>query len=1296
MKSLLFLAIFFALILTNAALVKSDSASYPTNGSVAEQGEWIVNNPDKFNPNDESQKKAFAQAYKDNKIDLNNAKQREAVEKYLTRYQESVSLEDRKMLNELVSYHARDVKVSLDKGENINLVKEGDKLFLISSDGEKHDFVSYSSHQIDGKKLDKITSREDGTIELGFGENSVALKDTALLRDEFGNILLADGSILGLRGNFGRILLDENKVNCASKLCSFSVGEMNVELNSLGKFQTVGDDRFSVVDGTTRIGKNILAGSYEFSANPENSEINFDNRIELRKFPGQNKELKNSFLSVKESEFGNVDVNTGTAEKKVAACFGCNDLTKSAGYDGIVNLKKDSSICATGDCKNAFTAEIENKIAVKFENDAIHQGFDKLKVSYNNVGYDANNNIKAFFRLEGCEGCNVGRGKIAGIQAINGNWFSIGNEYYDSENKIPQLRYKYVHTASGFIPYYKYIVANDEGITFSDADIYSASRSEDFLNTGKFKSTQLLERDFGSKSVKQYLEKYYADRSSGNPVEIGIKTNQLLRTINNRGEYQRQIYVIDDTAFNLDSNGNVVSIPNLYVMNKDGSLVIDQLETMNEYNQFFSIEDDTLPNFFDRQQKACSAIVDAHRGIFEESQKASAFIRNLLQTFPVENARQCLGSYGERQIGAIQIGEMLNSGTGLGQIYDKSQRDNLAQIKEVFNEPSVLLELNKEEINRAIANKENIARIYKYSEDGRILRDNIDVNIAEKEVVSNAVDAYLRKDKNYIYNPLLAERIQTSYIANKLSSVEDRQNFLKFVNDLQNGDDGIVSTSGNLPENYIIGDSGVAEIKNPHIIKMISEGKITKEDIAKISNLDRIFKGDQFNRDFKLVLEEIAPKSAGELAINLVPEIGTLGKSFVVLSKTKGIISTINAAGVLGLRGATAGLTGFAGASPTAVSKFDDALFALRTSGIKPVAGIELTSSEKYLSSLAGHVAEDIGFAPGEVQAVGFSRRLFSEGKDVVAFTHKDPVTGEVTPLLEGIFYTNKDQATNAIQSLNKLDELGVGKNYQFAGAYSYPFGKTDGVMVFRTIPKDVLSSGNPDAAFEAFKESVNHLPSNERTAAIEAYNSCCRMTRIPAAAADVFPSVTIGDGSAAIPAGRYKPLDANSRIIVIDTQTNKQVGKLSYEIDRNDPTSVSKIHTDVVESYRGQGIQDSMFRELFASHPNIKKISTGLTQTNLETFTRGLIKEVDSSAKISDDVPLNIQLHDCCIDKIKSMPNEELDAIVKNAIKNTPAYRSRVKFGFDNICSHDLKIRSTNPSDPEDISVFINFVSCK
>ena len=79
-KSPAIFLIFFALILINIVFVKSEANAYPVNGSMAEQGTWITSNPDKFNPNDESQKRAFAQAYKDGKIDLNNANHRGEVE----------------------------------------------------------------------------------------------------------------------------------------------------------------------------------------------------------------------------------------------------------------------------------------------------------------------------------------------------------------------------------------------------------------------------------------------------------------------------------------------------------------------------------------------------------------------------------------------------------------------------------------------------------------------------------------------------------------------------------------------------------------------------------------------------------------------------------------------------------------------------------------------------------------------------------------------------------------------------------------------------------------------------------------------------------------------------------------------------------------------------------------------------------------------------------------------------------------------------------------------------------------
>ena len=43
-------------------------------------------------------------------------------------------------------------------------------------------------------------------------------------------------------------------------------------------------------------------------------------------------------------------------------------------------------------------------------------------------------------------------------------------------------KYKNVPIASRFVPYYQYSIANEEGITFLDKDLYRTSRSEDFLN----------------------------------------------------------------------------------------------------------------------------------------------------------------------------------------------------------------------------------------------------------------------------------------------------------------------------------------------------------------------------------------------------------------------------------------------------------------------------------------------------------------------------------------------------------------------------------------------------------------------------------------------------------------------------------------------------------------------------------------------------------------------------------------------------------------------------------------------
>ena len=182
-----------------------------------------------------------------------------------------------------------------------------------------------------------------------------------------------------------------------------------------------------------------------------------------------------------------------------------------------------------------------------------------------------------------------------------------------------------------------------------------------------------------------------------------------------------------------------------------------------------------------------------------------------------------------------------------------------------------------------------------------------------------------------------------------------------------------------------------------------------------------------------------------------------------------------------------------------------------------------------------------------DVQAVALDNKLFVQGTekipvDVVAFVGKDPVTGEKIPFI-GTSYVRtvngispQQQAENTVEFLNKLDELGVAP-YKVRGIYQHIFldankNPVDGVMIVTDVPKEILSSGNPDAAFEAFKKSANHLSPNERAIAIDAYSECCRINRVStdtsgfgaaATQADVSPSVRIGSSDAVAVAAENK-----------------------------------------------------------------------------------------------------------------------------------------------------------------------------
>ena len=105
--------------------------------------------------------------------------------------------------------------------------------------------VGFNSLNVQGKKIDKISSRDDGTIELSFGKDSIHLKDNTLKTDAFGRLISADGTILGLKNGFGNLDVVGNSMTCSSVKCVFSIGLMENELNQNGILENLGNNKFS-------------------------------------------------------------------------------------------------------------------------------------------------------------------------------------------------------------------------------------------------------------------------------------------------------------------------------------------------------------------------------------------------------------------------------------------------------------------------------------------------------------------------------------------------------------------------------------------------------------------------------------------------------------------------------------------------------------------------------------------------------------------------------------------------------------------------------------------------------------------------------------------------------------------------------------------------------------------------------------------------------------------------------------------------------------------------------------------
>ena len=412
--------LFLALILMFSFINATD---FPIDASAEIQQQWVIQNPEDFNPSNSAQAQALVDAYKNKRIDFDNKNNKGAVEKYLQSQEGGIKSSDRSILNDLVAHEigsvdnlvsheiGSNVRVDLSKGEKISFVKDNEKSLLVTSDGKKHDVAAYGKFL----SLDKIQSKDDGTIELIFGDDSINLKGTTLARNTLGQFVLEDGSILNLKGKFGKLLIDgtTNQISCNSVLCDFSENGININLNSEGSFQNLGGKRFSIVDGIVKFEKDSITGSAEFSINSQGNRIDFSKKINLRTFSVKNQALLGrSFVTIDEG-FGDVEISTSSSIKKtlsnVVVCVQCNDFSKQTeNYDGYVDFRNINN--------EKFDAEIKGQISAKFEDDFQHIGENEnLLASYNNGG---------IFKLKSCAGC---KNENVGMLLINDRPFRISS-----------------------------------------------------------------------------------------------------------------------------------------------------------------------------------------------------------------------------------------------------------------------------------------------------------------------------------------------------------------------------------------------------------------------------------------------------------------------------------------------------------------------------------------------------------------------------------------------------------------------------------------------------------------------------------------------------------------------------------------------------------------------------------------------------------------------------------------------------------------------------------------------------
>ncbi|MBI2653075.1 methyltransferase domain-containing protein [Candidatus Woesearchaeota archaeon] len=955
------------------------TSEYPENGKAEEQEKWILENPNLFSPSNPSQKDAFRRAYE--KGNVKYPTHIESVTNYVSTFNNGIpSGSDRKIASEYVSYFMKKT-ADLKEGDIKILVDSRTQAAnIVTSDGVRHDILQLSKIE----DLVAIKSKEDGTLELiTKDKGNINLKGTSISVNQNKEFVTSNGQTIKFESNQGKVInleVDGGNLKVSCKIgCVLSKGYATIELRDGGYYKDLGGNRYQVEDGTTKLGQNQLSGKYTFGLNIDkdgHTTLDFTKAVELSKF-GKAENLRNSFMHIEDPQandgklhFGNVDIATGSGQKGVVACFDCKDKNNLETFDGYVKFEPfKNSNCNSASCETVYKAQMKGLIAARFEKDAFHEGFDKnLVVSYYPNGKDASNTEMGIFTLESCKGCKVGTGEIVGVQTLNNNFFQINNQYYSDEKQEPQLRYEQINVAKQAIPYIQFVKFNKEGIAFFDKDVYKDSKLLDTLHTGIYKSDILTGRDTGGKSVAKYLEEFYSKEYKDNPIEVENRVKGVVKEISNP-QNLRNIYVIDNTAFKYDKNGNKIDVQNLYITTKDNQVITDQIgavesgkyaeffkrestkeivglldrkgligkERQEEFERLSQLKNDEI--FFKTRLQSLSAIIDKGREIHESNAPLFRVIKDVINALPVteaqiKEAQRYIGDYQSKYEGSKKIFEMRSNGLTLDEIYKNS--GSSPQIKAAFQEPYLVHKLNQELIlktelqmqEREVRPEQKI-NIY-YLENGELKTKSANFGDANRVSALDASQAYLKDTNTYSSDTRLAFDIYAQQIASELRSKEETDAFEKFKQNLISNSkaDGVhynrykegsifaysnekdFAADGVKPSNYVKLADGRYFVASPEIIKMVKDGKIDPNDLIELSQINQKYQQDERAKQLKMIVDALIPSNSVEAAVNLATGYGPLVKGALGVYKARTVMKAALAAAELTGNVALGGLIG--------------------------------------------------------------------------------------------------------------------------------------------------------------------------------------------------------------------------------------------------------------------------------------------------------------------------------------------------------------------------------------------------